>query len=175
MNSLIAEVRKLLMKNSNAKRAMEMKKYMRDQFEYFGIQSKERRDLCKKGVENWKLKYKNSTTYLQKDLHYLIEQCFKAPERELHYFGIEFVEKELLTRLKKQKEKGQKKEDSDIDWEKVLLKTVNFLLLNKAWWDTVDLISTHYVGEICKVYPEFIKQVLVGWSTHENVWHRRVT
>ena len=47
------------------------------------------------------------------------------------------------------------------------------LIITKSWWDTVDLIASNLLGEICKKYPSLIDEQIVFWINDENMWLRR--
>jgi 3-methyladenine DNA glycosylase AlkD len=49
------------------------------------------------------------------------------------------------------------------------------LITTKSWWDSVDLIASHLVGEICKMYPELVYEHILKWSIDENMWLRRTS
>ena len=81
--------------------------------------------------------------------------CFEEEHREMHYFGLQMVEKVT------------KKEGEDfIDF-------LEELILNKSWWDTVDWISK-FVGWHFQRFPQQIIPVCKKWLASENIWLQRV-
>jgi 3-methyladenine DNA glycosylase AlkD len=46
-------------------------------------------------------------------------------------------------------------------------------IVDGAWWDYVDPIATHLVGEVVCAEPEVAAPVVRGWSAAENMWLRR--
>ena len=46
------------------------------------------------------------------------------------------------------------------------------LIVTKSWWDTVDSLDV-LIGDIALRHPR-VNSVIVGWSTDENLWLRRL-
>ena len=61
-----------------------MKAYLKGRFEYFGIKTEMRRELCKKFI-------KQNGLPDEKDLNEIALDLFNQPQREFHYFAIELV------------------------------------------------------------------------------------
>mgnify|MGYP000132276444 FL=1 len=71
-------------KNENAKIALGQKAYLRNQFEFYGIKSPERREIQKPFLVK---------AYLPKkeELNYLVKNLWGKPQRDFHYFGQELA------------------------------------------------------------------------------------
>ena len=131
----------------NKENALAMKKYMKDNFEYLGLKSPIRKELQKeflKGLD------KNSK--IDKNLAY---KLWDKPYREYQYLAIDY-----LVKKKKQFEKDD-------------ILFIKNLIITKSWWDSVDIIASHLLGEICKAYPALINEYILSWSKDENIWLRR--
>lgn len=137
-------------RHRNEENASPMKKYMRNQFDFFGIKSAERRSLCKEYLNNHLLPER-------KELHKIVKELWKLDERELHYFAIE-----LLIKCKKQ-------------WTVEYASILEYLLTNKSWWDTVDYLAPHVAGPWFKKFPEQIKPITEKWNSSENIWLQRTS
>lgn len=133
--------------NRNEDNAKYMKAYMKDNFEYLGIKTPLRKELEKEF-----LKEKSKEALIDKEL---VRELSRNEYREFQYVALDY--------LVKQKKKLQKE---DITF-------IRELIVTKPWWDTIDLIASHLVGEICKKYPELIYEYILNWSTDENMWIRR--
>jgi 3-methyladenine DNA glycosylase AlkD len=48
-----------------------------------------------------------------------------------------------------------------------------YLVVTGAWWDLVDDMATHRVGELLRQFAADMRPVLLGWSQHDNHWLRR--
>lgn len=47
------------------------------------------------------------------------------------------------------------------------------MIVSGAWWDFVDAIAGHRIGELLKNYPKPMKVTLKRWSVSDNMWKRR--
>lgn len=137
----------VFIENRNEDNAKYMKAYMKDNFEYLGIKTPLRKELEKK-----LLKEKAKEALIDKEL---VRELWRNEYREFQYVALDY--------LVKQKKKLQKE---DITF-------IRELIVTKPWWDTIDLIASHLVGEICSKYPELIDEYILNWSTDENMWLRR--
>jgi 3-methyladenine DNA glycosylase AlkD len=50
---------------------------------------------------------------------------------------------------------------------------MEYLIVTKSWWDTVDSIAGGPVGLHFKRYPEVLLTTLARWRQSENFWLRR--
>ncbi len=53
------------------------------------------------------------------------------------------------------------------------IRTLEYLLVTKSWWDTVDTIATGTVGVHFKRYPKVKARYLAKWRKSKNFWLRR--
>jgi 3-methyladenine DNA glycosylase AlkD len=49
------------------------------------------------------------------------------------------------------------------------------LIVDGAWWDLVDGIATHHVGDLLRRFPVDMRPVLLAWSTGDDHWLRRTS
>jgi 3-methyladenine DNA glycosylase AlkD len=47
------------------------------------------------------------------------------------------------------------------------------LIVSGAWWDFVDEIATHLVGELLASHPKPLSKTLTAWSRDADLWKRR--
>jgi 3-methyladenine DNA glycosylase AlkD len=47
------------------------------------------------------------------------------------------------------------------------------MIVDGAWWDYVDAIATHQVGDILRVEPERMTPLLRRWANDDSMWKRR--
>lgn len=137
--------------NANSKFAAQMKAYMRNKFEFYGIKTQPRRELLKTVVATHRLEVRDTMRSLVFDLYDL-------PERELHHSAIELFEKQLR--------KTYKKED---------IVLIERLITTNAWWDSVDFISKQILGNYLLKFPEETHEVISNFSNSENMWLNRCT
>ncbi|HKG67720.1 MAG TPA: DNA alkylation repair protein, partial [Segetibacter sp.] len=84
MHSYIGPVASQLLAIANAEKAVAMKAYMKNKFEFLGIPSPERRTVCKSYMKQHKLQE-------EKELETIVKELWMLPEREFQYFGMELL------------------------------------------------------------------------------------
>ncbi|MCD4790219.1 MAG: DNA alkylation repair protein [Bacteroidales bacterium] len=136
--------------NANEEIAKPMAKYMKGLFDYYGIKTPIRRTLGKEFHK--KYGYPEA-----EDLEKIVKECWNLPQREYQYFAME-----LLVKLAKQAERDR-------------IELYRYLIENKSWWDTVDLIATKLVGVHFIKYSELIKPVTKKWMDSGNMWLQRTS
>ena len=47
------------------------------------------------------------------------------------------------------------------------------LITTGAWWDYVDFIAGHNVGELLRQYPAKMGKILRKWAVSDDIWKRR--
>lgn len=132
----------------NPDQAVQMAKYMKNQFPFLGIKTPERRALARVAFN--KIGIKN-----QPFDEAFVLALWEQAEREYQYTAIDYLTK-FVKQLKKE--------------HIGLLET---LITTKSWWDTVDLLASNLVGPLVMQNKELIPQVIEGWATHDNMWLRR--
>ena len=148
MHSYLIPLNITFKQQTNHKKAIGMSAYLLHQFDFYGLQTPERRKICKA----YFLKY---PIHHLKELEIIVKACFTLPQREFHYFAIE-----LLTYHKKL-------------WKISSIKLMEYCLLHKSWWDTVDGIGSEWLGPYFKMFPEKIQGVTHKWNTSSNKWLQR--
>lgn len=132
-------------RESDEDKAIQMKRYMRNQFEFLGIQTPLRNAITKKLLAD--VDRTNTIDWA------LVKSCWSTPYREIHYFTIDYILK-LKSQLK----------PTD-------LLQLKELITKNSWWDTIDRIR-EIMGILLVQYPE-VKVTLIEWSTDTNFWVRR--
>jgi 3-methyladenine DNA glycosylase AlkD len=134
--------------NANPEEAVFMKKYMRNQFEYFGIKSQKREELFKIFLKGHGLpELENFDAY--------IRYLWKKPERDFQYVGMFIVDKSIK------------------EADKNIIVLLEFMITEKSWWDTVDYIAARPVGNYFIKFTEQIKPVTERWVTSGYLWLQR--
>ena len=134
----------------NEEQAEKMSAYMLNKFKHIGIRTPERRKIFKDFFKEYKKEQEKS----EKIDWDFINNCWKNEYRELQYSALDYLQavKNILT-------------DKDIP----KLKT---LALSKSWWDTIDYLDM-IIGGIALKYPK-VNDIILQWSTDENIWLRRI-
>jgi 3-methyladenine DNA glycosylase AlkD len=138
----------LFEQNADPAQAAPMKRYMRDQFEYLGIKSPQFRELMKQHVAEHGLPPIAELDPIARDL-------WSLPEREFQY-----VATSLIGRLEDQLPAN-------------FIKTIEYLLVHKSWWDTVDSLAGGIIGAYFRKFPDVQEKVLAKWRKSDNFWLRR--
>jgi len=134
--------------HANPTEAGPMKAYMRDQFEYLGIKTPKRRDLLKQFITVQGLPPITELDTVARDL-------WALPEREFQYTALGLIGR------------SQKKLPPEF------IDTLEYLIITKSWWDTVDSIAGDTIGEMFKAYPYLRENYLPRWRSSDNFWLRR--
>ncbi|GAB3017518.1 DNA alkylation repair protein [Cyclobacterium sediminis] len=135
-------------RNANSKLALQQRAYLRNQFQFFGISTQQRRAIQRPFLLKAMLPPKS-------ELHELIKVLWVRDVREFHYFGQELASKYL---------KVTEKEDIDL-YEQ--------MVAHQSWWDTVDLIANKLMGNYFLLFPEERKEHIDKWLKSNNIWLQR--
>lgn len=144
----IEELEEIFEKHADKEKAIQMGKYMRNKFDFFGLHAKQRRKLSRHLQ-----KTDNRPPHSQ--LGQVIIKLWSKDKRELHYFAME-----LFERFKADFRIGD-------------IKLMVYMIENKSWWDTVDFISKKLVGKYFKTYPQFKAEFNNKWIKSNSIWLQR--
>ena len=150
MHAYVIALKALFEQNADPIQAAPMKKYMRDQFEYLGIKTPQNKALLKEFIGRHGLP---PLDYLDE----IMRELWALPQREFQYVGLGLLDK------------SEKKLPARF------IKTIEYLILTKPWWDTVDAIAGHTVGTHFRRFPDVREKYLSKWRTTEDIWLRRTT
>ncbi len=148
MNAYVLALKELFEARANPGQAGPMAAYMRDQFPYLGIKTPQ-------SVELQKRFYAERGLPPLADLDGILRDLWSLPQREFQYVGVG-----LLGRFEKTLPAG-------------FIETMEYLIVTKSWWDTVDSIAGGALGVHFKRYPGTRDATLPGWRRSENFWLRR--
>lgn len=142
----IEDLKKNFEKRANEDNAIQMAKYLRNQFVFYGLKSPVRRDAYHQILKDEKKK---------KQIDWdLLDQAWNDKHREMQYFVCDY----LLAM-----EKYVSYDD---------LFKIEHYVRTKQWWDTIDsLMKLHgYVG----LKDQRLDQLMLDWSKDPDKWVRRV-
>jgi len=125
-----------------------MRRYMRDQFPYLGIKGPALGELLRRHLDRHGVP-------LLDELDPIVRELWELRHREFQYAATSLVamcEQELP------------------EW---FTTTLEYMLVNKSWWDTVDSIATGTLGVHFKRYPRARRRYLARWRRSSNFWLRR--
>ena len=150
MHPYAQTMQSLLSRHADPEIAVPMKRYMRDQFEYLGIKSPQMGELLKAHCT------KHGLPALE-DLDAVVRDLWSLPQREYQYSATS-----LISKLEKKLPEN-------------FIETLEYLLVTKSWWDTVDTISGGPLGTHFKHFPKTRKKYIAKWRKSDNFWLRRAT
>jgi len=128
-------------------KAKPMTTYLKDQFEFFGVQAGPRRQ-AQRGV------VKELADASPEQLLAFADACWQRPQRELHYLACDSLRK-YSARLTADH-----------------LPAVETLITTNSWWDTVDSLAAYVVGAIVGSDRSQVA-VMDVWINDPNLWRAR--
>ena len=139
------EIKKLFELNKDKDKAIDMAKYMKNKFDFYGIPAPKRKELYKEFI-------KNEKTLKVIDWE-LLDRCYEDSHREFQYLVYDY-----LFAMKKY----LKYED---------INKIKNYIITKSWWDTIDFLCK-VIGDI-GIRDERVKDLMIEWSKTDNIWLRR--
>ena len=128
--------------------AIQMEKYMRNQFKFFGLKSPLRKELQRNIIKEFGYPSIN-------DIEYIALNFWNSDERELQYFAMELLQKNI------------NKFDSNI------IDFLETLIQKKSWWDTIDFIAPNLVGKLFINDKKLQNKYITKWINSNNFWLKR--
>jgi 3-methyladenine DNA glycosylase AlkD len=141
---IIHKIVSVFEKNQNPACAEWHYAYMRRQFPFLGIQKPLRKKLQTPFVKELFSLHQNGDP--------IISALWTMPHREYQYLAMDVLSSPTLV-------------EADFP-------LLEWLIQEKSWWDTVDLLASNHVGKLCKKSPSLIPKV-DAWLTNQNLWLRR--
>ena len=132
--------------NRDDENAVKMAAYMRNLFSFYGLPTPKRKAIYKDF-----LKFEKRKKIIDWDL---LDRCYADEHREFHYFVMDY----LVAMQKFLK-------FDDVPHIEKYIKT-------NQWWDTIDGLD-RIVGNIAFT-DERINDLMLEWSTDEDLWVRRI-
>ena len=148
MSYYIEQLEAAFIHHSNGEIAVQQKAYMRHQFNYFGLKSPVRKEIQKPFLRKEKLPPKE-------ELDSLVKKFWIKPQREFQYFAME-----LANKYKRQ-----------FTEEDILL--FEWMVIHKSWWDSVDYIAAHLMGDYFNMFPAKRDAIVDTWLNSGNIWLQR--
>jgi 3-methyladenine DNA glycosylase AlkD len=150
MHPYVASLKTLYEQNADPAQAAPMKKYMRDQFEYLGIKTPQNAALQKQF-------FAEHGRPPVSELDPILRDLWSLPQREFQYVAVGLLGK------------------ANKEIPAKFIKTIEYMLTTKSWWDTVDIIAGGTVGIHFQRFPEVREKYLAKWRASQNFWLRRTT
>ncbi|AQS72333.1 DNA alkylation repair protein [Streptomyces pactum] len=129
---------------ADPERAVAMRAYMKDVAPFLGLTSPVRRSLSRTVLEGLPRPGESDCTALAL-------RCWRLPEREYHYFAVDFLRRYVT------------------HCSSGFLPVVRHLLTTVPWWDTVDLLAAHVVGGLVAA-DRGLTADMDAWIADEDRW-----
>lgn len=139
-------------------RAKAMAVYVRDNFDFYGVQAPERRAAAK--AETARIKELSADDPLR-PLR-VCKQLWESPERELQYIGMD-----LLDACRPHWKKAEHASFKELET------FLEHVIGKKQWWDSIDMLASHTVADVLATYPAEMRETLDRWIVSDDVWVRR--
>lgn len=151
MHLFTADIQYQFKSRVNSYNAEKMSAYMKNRFVFFGIKSPERMAVLKPWLDEMK-------TLSIEEKFQIIHELWGLEEREFQMAALEVL-------------RGIKLKE----WKPELIEQLEYLIVTKSWWDSVDLIASSAVGSYFQAFPEKIEETINNWSNSQNMWLQRST
>jgi len=147
---VLQELNQIYQSHANGANAAAMKKYLRNQFEFYGIKTPQRKLIQKSAFP----KTEKSEVPSEEDLRDVLVTLWDQPQRELQYFALGYARSHLNS------------------MSPSFLETLKYCVTTKSWWDTVDAVASQLVGPLVLKHP-ILTPTMEEWINSENMWLRR--
>lgn len=151
----VESIRTGLAPHADPQAAEPMRAYMKSELPFLGIQATTRRRLMRELLP---------PVQTQEELYAVVRGLWhgRARARVKEYREERYIAMELLTlpRFKRLRDAAT-------------LELYEELIVDGAWWDFVDHLAKHGVGELLRRFPEEIRPEMLEWSTDADKWKRR--
>jgi len=145
---LTTTIRQGLAAMANPDKAFFMRKYMKSEMPYRGVQTAEQRKIFTAAL-------KQHPVQSMEEYEQVIRELWQAEYREERYGAYFIAEKYAQFQIPE------------------MLTLYREMIITGAWWDYVDAIAAHIIGAMLLKYPQEIKPVLYLWIEDEDLWIRR--
>lgn len=146
----VAELSARYRDRASPENAAPMKAYLRNQFEFFGIKTPQRRDLIRGFVKEYGVPELSA-------LEVIVRRLWRLPQRELQHTAMELLQR-----------RGK---ELTLDH----LPLLEMMITEKSWWDTVDFISYKLVGNLLSRHPKKERSIARRFSRSGHLWLIRVS
>jgi 3-methyladenine DNA glycosylase AlkD len=147
----ISQLEEIFQAHSNPSKSKEMERYMQNLFPFFGIQAPIRRTISKDWLQSATTKCDTNSLRWQ-----LVQELWLREQREYQHTCIDWI--------------GSWKKK---DWVVEDASHLTWILTNKSWWDSVDIIASHFVGNFVKLFPKEGAELIASYRASSNMWLNR--
>ncbi len=148
---LIRHLRRALRSRADPSKAAAMQAYMKSEMPFYGIQATEQRRIYRElfsrhPIDNYAC-WRDTVMALWRSARY----------REERYAALELIGWKAYAGFRT---------PACLPWYEEIV-------VSGAWWDTVDHVAIHRLGDLLRDYPRRMKREMLAWSRTDNLWKRR--
>jgi 3-methyladenine DNA glycosylase AlkD len=151
MPEVVGELRRRLAAAGDPDRAPQMQAYMKSALPFRGVASRPLGVICREVVPAHPLPDRASWEAAVREL------WDGASYREERYAALALARHRLY----------RDHQDPSI------LELYRHLVVTGAWWDLVDTIASHHVGDLLRAWPAEVTPVMREWAVDDDMWVRR--
>jgi 3-methyladenine DNA glycosylase AlkD len=142
---MLESLKTILEAEANEAQAAAMSAYMKHRFSFLGIKKPQRASLTKDWIAA-------ARTLPYSDTELLVHALWEAPEREYQYVALDLI-------MKLERKAPQR-----------AIELYTHCVVEKSWWDTVDLIASNLIATHFKRFPEDKVRLVEDWRNSDNEW-----
>lgn len=151
MPDVVRDLRRRIAEAGDPERAPQMQAYMKSALPFRGVAAPAMRVLCREAIAAHPLPDRDAWEAAVRELF------DRAEYREERYAALALA--------------GHRRYRDHRD--PAALDLYRHLVLTGAWWDLVDTIATHHVGEILGRFRPEVTPVVRRWAEDDDLWVRR--
>lgn len=155
VTSVIQSLETQFTQNKNENDAAAMKKYMRGQFDFYGIRAPQLKAIAKEVLRD------HPSLTIDQSLD-LLWRAWQKPQRDFQSFATTYAMNNITVLI-----------GPDLPSCERSLATIKTLITNKSWWDTVDMLACNVVGPMVARHTSVLGLVMDSWVEDDNMWLRR--
>jgi len=155
-HQLVQKVRDGLRQGSNPAKAAQMQRYMKSAMPFRGVSSPDQRELWRQIFPAYPLSSLSEWTAAA------LELWRNAGFREERYAAIALTDLKVYARYR----------------TPAAIPMLEEMIVTGAWWDYVDALATHHLGDILRAEQQQaasseVSKLMEQWARGENLWKRR--
>lgn len=132
---------------ADADRAAQMAAYMKTDMPFFGVTATERDAILKAAKARFKRTHRA-------EIRADVEALWAQPQRELKYAAVRWA-----------------RQAKGLHPDAVPL--YRRMIVDAAWWDLVDEIASHLIGQLVRKWPAEVWPIVDAWIDDDDLWLRR--
>jgi len=150
---LLAKLRKALKLAADPSKAAAMQAYMKSVMPYHGVSNAGRIEVCNAVFAD--VEFATAALWQEQ----VLEIWRGARFREERYAALHLAADKRFKSFQ----------------TPAAVKLYEELIVTGAWWDYVDGIASHRIGQILRDYPAPMRRKMLAWSKSKDMWKRRTS